>query len=445
MTKLNQSIPQPVTPRDANGIARITPKSSRETVKIAYSIWNSDWKAHHYGGGYDPGKWDHDGLTYSDEPTFIPLVVTVSGGKFLIDGQEQATLNEGSTYRFDQSDSSNNGHPLRLSTVVGGTHNSGVEYTNGVTYNGVPGTSDAYTEIVVIADSPVLYYYCSVHNLMGGTAFTTPDPYYNSSATLENTYSINWYQTYDHSWGIEFSTDGTKMFIGHDRSGSGWGIRKHELSTAWDISTAADSDTHLPTIGANFRVMKFKPDGTAVYYVSSTGNRTIIQYNLSTAWDLTTRGSLISANIGLGDQDNNPRDLLFDPTGTILYMVNADVVIYKYTLSTPWDVSTLTYSTIALTGFYDYSTSSMGIEFNNDGTKLFVLGASANQVKSYTLSPAYDVSTATYDGTNTRFLLPSADYSSSDFPTGFAYGKDGEKLYVINRTTVRQYNTLAQS
>jgi hypothetical protein len=444
MTKLNQSIPQPVTPRDTNGIARITPKSNRGAVKISYSIWNADWKSHHYGDGSDPGKWDHDGLTYSDEPTFIPLVVTVSGGKFLIDGQEQATLNEGSTYRFDQSDSTNNGHPLRLSTVINGIHNSGVEYTNGVTYNGVPGSTDAYTEIVVIADAPVLYYYCSVHSAMGGTAFTTPDPYYNSSATLENTYSINWFESYDQPWGLEFSTDGTKMFIGHDSSGSGWGIRKHDLSTAWDISTAADSDTYMPTVGANFRVMKFKPDGTSVYYVSSTGDRSIIQVNLSTAWDLTTRGSNSSSNIGLGDQDDNPRDLLFDPTGTILYVLVRDVVIYTYTLSTPWDISTLTYSTIALSGFYDFSDYSYGIEFNNDGTKLLVLGASSGQIKTYTLSTAYDISTATYDGSSTRFLLPSADYASTNWPSAFAYGKDGEKLYVINRTTVRQYNTLAQ-
>ncbi len=77
------------------------------------------------------------------------------------------TLSEGETYRFDQSDSTNTGHPLKFSTTAGGTHDSGSEYTTGVTYNGVPGQSDAYTEITVAVGAPTLYYYCENHNGMG--------------------------------------------------------------------------------------------------------------------------------------------------------------------------------------------------------------------------------------------------------------------------------------
>ena len=186
MAQLNQTLTQPVTPRDANGIARITPKSDRSAVKIAYATWNANWKAYTYAGGSDPGKFDYAGLTYSDESSFSGTTYTVTvatgtngygtGNKYYIAGLSGAsptlTLNEGSSYRFDQSDSSNSNHPLKFSTTANGTHCGGSEYTSGVTYNGVPGQAGAYRQITVAVGAPTLYYYCQYHSGMGGQANT---------------------------------------------------------------------------------------------------------------------------------------------------------------------------------------------------------------------------------------------------------------------------------
>jgi plastocyanin len=104
--------------------------------------------------------------------TYTVTVVSSDGNKYAIDGntQQYVVLFPGGTYKFDQADSSNNGHPLRFSETSNGTHNSGSEYTTGVTTAGTPGSSGAYTQIEVTSSTPFrLYYYCTNHSGMGGS------------------------------------------------------------------------------------------------------------------------------------------------------------------------------------------------------------------------------------------------------------------------------------
>ncbi len=85
---------------------------------------------------------------------------------YAIDGVEAPFLEfkPGNTYRFDQSDSTNTSHPLRFYYDPGKT----TQFTTGVTTNGTPGSSGAYTQIVVSDTTPhILYYQCSTHGYMG--------------------------------------------------------------------------------------------------------------------------------------------------------------------------------------------------------------------------------------------------------------------------------------
>ena len=108
----------------------------------------------------------------SDSIPFIEISVKVASGKFVIENisQDSILLNRGETYCFDQSDSTNNTHNLRVSTTSDGTHGGGDQYTSGWTEVGTAGTAGAYNQFVVPSDAPdTLYYYCQNHSGMGGS------------------------------------------------------------------------------------------------------------------------------------------------------------------------------------------------------------------------------------------------------------------------------------
>ena len=116
------------------------------TVKVA-----SKTAAHPYSGQGSSSAYYFDGL---ESPA-----ITFSG----------ADASYKYYYRFDQSDSTNSGHPLLFYLEA----DKSTAYTTGVTTNGTPGSSGAYTQIAVDINTPnVVYYQCSSHSLMGNFANT---------------------------------------------------------------------------------------------------------------------------------------------------------------------------------------------------------------------------------------------------------------------------------
>jgi len=218
--------------------------------------------------------------------------------------------------------------------------------------------------------------------------------------------------------GVAFSSDGTKMFVvGQD----GDDVNEYTLSTAFDVSTAAFVDSFSVATEEVFPTgLTFSSDGTKMFVVGFAGDD-VNEYTLTTAFDVSTAAFVDSFSVAT--EDNQPRDVAFSSDGTKMFVVGfTGDDINEYTLTTAFDVSTAAFvDSFSVTTEENQPT---GVAFSSDGTKMFVVGFGGSDVNEYTLSTAFDVSTA-------AFVLSFSVATEEGFPTGLAFSSDGLKMFVL--------------
>ena len=231
---------------------------------------------------------------------------------------------------------------------------------------------------------------------------------------------------------IAFNTDGTKMYVMGNINDT---VLQYSLSTGFDLSTASYDNVSFATTSqdTNPRKLSFNNDGTKMY-IFGTITDTVYQYSLSTAFDLSTT-SYDSVSFNAASQSTNPYGLAFNSDGTKMYLGGGSV-FYQYSLSTAFDLSTTSYDSVSFNVNGQDSTAP-DLTFSNDGTKMYVMGQDNDSVYQYSLSTAFDLSTASYDSVS--FNVNSQDA----VPTALAFSNDGTKMYILGNIndTIYQYST----
>jgi DNA-binding beta-propeller fold protein YncE len=190
---------------------------------------------------------------------------------------------------------------------------------------------------------------------------------------------------------------------------------------SWDVGAAVyEKVFSVAAQETSPQGIAFSSDGTKMYVVGYLGDD-VNQYTLSTAWDIGTAVYLKLFSVVA--QETAVMGIAFSTDGTKMYMLGqTGDDVNQYTLSTAWDVGTASYQKVFSVN--PPESDPRGITFSFDGTKMYIVGTSGDAVYQYTLSTAWDVGSAVYQ------KVFSVAAQESD-PSGIAFSSDGTRMYIV--------------
>jgi hypothetical protein len=206
-------------------------------------------------------------------------------------------------------------------------------------------------------------------------------------------------------------------------------IHEYNLSTVWDISTATFAQSF--SVSAQDTIPQglfFRPDGLKVYIVGREADKAN-EYNLSTAWDISTAAFVQFFSVTA--QNTEPAGIYFTEDGAKMFVVGyGSPSVHKYDLSTAWDISTATF--VQSFSVVAQDTTPTGLFFQPGGIKMYVSGPDSDAIHEYTTS-SVTAGTIAYPA--------SVTFKSGSPPAAPAVGEVSTvELYTVN-SGVNYYDT----
>jgi len=259
-------------------------------------------------------------------------------------------------------------------------------------------------------------------------SFTNANTLVRGNAEDANQYGLSTIE------GFCFNNNGTKAYAVdsfHAR------VIQYTLTSAYDVTTLLYSkELSIAARGKTPVSITFNNDGTKMYIIENGGNAEqaiaaakIDEYAVSSAYDIAT--ATYTDSLDVSSQDANMKDLYFNDVargavdaGKLLFVVGDDGNdVNEYLLTTAYDISTASFVDAYVTTSED--ASPRAIAFDNDGDKLFVIGADGNSFNQYPLVTGFDISTTQAVTSETVMRTNNIQ------PKGFSFNNDGTKMFVV--------------
>lgn len=231
-----------------------------------------------------------------------------------------------------------------------------------------------------------------------------------------------------------FSADGTKMYVSGASTNT---IYEYQLAKAWDLSSAAYSGQSL-FVGdkeSDGGGITFSTDGTHLYVAGSHSNK-VWRYDLSEPWSVTS-AQFSGQSFDLSPNIHSAGNLQFNTDGTKLFITDWRAHLeFEYVLQTPWDVSSA-----ALKSWMRFDSKGVPADslsyFSADGKNMYAHSFGRAMVYRFTLSTPWDLQTASFTGES--FSVRNEDPGNH----GVFLSGDGKKMFMLgwaNGQVVYQYS-----
>lgn len=230
-------------------------------------------------------------------------------------------------------------------------------------------------------------------------------------------------------YGLSFSPNGVYMYI---TGRSGDDVNQFDLGTAWDISSAVY--TRRLAIGAQTTTnsgLFISDDGAHMYITSTTG---VVYEYLMSGTPFLINGASYVRSLVVSSQESLPSGVFFKPDGTKMYIVGySGDEVNEYNLSTAWNISTASH--VQFFSIAAQEATPFGLFFRSDGLKMYISGTTVGSVYEYDLGTAWDISTAS-------FVQSFSTASQDTYPTGLYFNPEGGSMYVlgINSRSIHEYS-----
>ena len=238
--------------------------------------------------------------------------------------------------------------------------------------------------------------------------------------------------------GFSFKSDGTRLYVLDSglynileySLSKPWDVKTAKYETYYYLEGISGASSRVIGPGG----FAFRPDGRSFYvsvYGPSNYDPQIIQYDLSIPWVTTSARPSKTLNLSSFINIDYVRGIIFNTSGSKLYCITNNAQLVEFTLTTAWDISNVTLSSSYNTQFVIGSnTMRCGLQFSPNGKELYIFRTGVNYAVStpslykFNLRTAFDLSTINYSGISVplfQYNVQSAYFRSN-----------GKELYTIS-------------
>ena len=320
--------------------------------------------------------------------------------------------------------------------------------TPAVTPTGTPASTPAVTPTSTPAGTPAV-----TPTATGTPAAVSPTPtptltpsptegaFTISGATFKT--QINWTTAIgvvrSNGFDFHFAADGSKFYVASVTDDS---IHQYGMSVAWDIDTLSyEKSFNTNPDGITQPVsIAIKPDGTVAFILDNFSDARLYEYTLGTPFDIGT-ATYTGNYISLEDDFNlaNPRCVRVSDDGAYIYVseVGNQGVVTRLLGTSPWtlapgSVPTFGVQTVDFGALASIPSPLDAFDVTSDGRNLVM--ASTTALYQFSMSTPFDLTTAVYDSIS---VAPAG----ADFERIIIRRTGSESIFAdFNEEIIQDYN-----